>query len=113
MMYNITIQCPDCISMTDANYMFKNLVTAIQDLELEIADLQHGLSMLARPDETDQIQLYGKYSYMPDLIKDPVLCRFLAFNDISIEDWQQRIDQHMLDLAGCANGEAVVATDII
>lgn len=113
MMYNVTIQCPDCVSLIDADGLFSYLITAIQDLELEIAEMQHDLTTLSRPVEIEQLQLYGKYSYLPDLIKDPALCIMLAFRDISIEDWQERIEQHLQDLEETANGDHVIATDII
>ncbi len=113
MMYNVTIECQDCVSLIDADGLFSYLITAIQDLELEIADMQHDLTTLSHPVEIEQLQLYGKYSYLPDLIKDPALCSFLAFHDISIEDWQERIEQHLQDLEETANGDHVIATDII
>ena len=113
MIYNITVQCPDCISLIDADGLFSYLLTAIQDLELEIADMQHDLATLSGTVEPEQLQLYGRCNYMPDLIKDPALCGLLAFNDISIEDWQERIEQHLQDLQDSANGDYVVATDII
>ena len=113
MTYNITIECPDCVSLTDAEGLFSYLITAIQDLELETAVLQHDLVTLSRPVETEQLQLYGRCSYLPDLLQDPALCRLLAFRDISIEDWQERVEQHLQDLEETANGDYVVATDIL
>ena len=113
MIYNIMVECPDCVSLADANGFFSHLICAIQDLELEIADMQHAIARLSHPNEAEQLQLYGKFSYLPELIQDPVLCKFLAFKDISIEEWQESIDQHLQDLQDCANGDDVVATDIL
>ena len=50
---------------------------------------------------------------LPDLIKNSVFGEFLAFNDISIEEWQESIDQHLQDLEDCVNGDNVIATDIL
>jgi len=113
MMYNISIECPDCISLIDADALFRYLIIAVQDLELEIAGMQHDLVTLSRPVEIEQLQLYGRCSYLPDLVKDPALCELLAFHDISIEDWQERIEHHLQDLHDYANGDDVIATDII
>lgn len=113
MMYNITIQCPDCVSLIDADGLFHYLINAIQDLELEIADMQHDLATMSGPVEKEQLHLYGKYSYLPDLSQDPALCSFLVFHDISIEEWQERIEQHLRDLEETANGVHVIATDIV
>lgn len=112
MMYNVTIHCPDCVSLVDVNDFFKYLIVAIQDLELEIAYMQRDISMLSNPDDADQLQIYKQCSYLPDLIKDPVFGKLLAFNDISIEEWQEDINQHLQDLEDCANGDNVIATDI-
>ena len=113
MRYNVTITCPDTIAMVDANGLFKHLICVIQDLELQVADMQHSLVRLRHPDEVDQLQLYHRYSNLPDLDRDPVLCSFLAFNDISIGEWRDNVEQHLSDLDACVNGMEVIATDIL
>ena len=49
MMYNFTVQCPDCISLIDANDFFRSMIVAIQDLELEPScrSLESGMTDLA------------------------------------------------------------------
>jgi hypothetical protein len=113
MRYNVTITCPDTIAMVDANGFFKHLICVIQDLELQIADMQYSLVSLQRPDEVGQLQLYHRCSNLPDLDRDPVLCNFLAFNRISIEEWRDNVEQHLNDLDACVNGVEVIATDIL
>lgn len=113
MRYNVTITCPDCLAMVDANGFFKHLICVIQDLELEIADMQHSLACFSHPDEVNQLQLYHRYSNLPDLDRDPVLCSFLAFNGISINEWRDNVEQHLNDLDACVNGVEVIATDIL
>ena len=113
MMFDVTIRCPDCVSMVDANDFFKYLIIAIQDLELEIAYMQHDMNILCRPNESNQLQMYRQCSYLPDLVNDPVFGEFLAYNDISIEEWQGDIEQHLQDLEDCANGDNVISTDIL
>ncbi len=113
MMYNFTVQCPDCISLIDANDFFGSMIVAIQDLELEIACMQHEMITLCKPDDAKQQQIFKPCSYLPDLVKDPALGELLAFNNISIEEWQESVEQHLQELEDCTNGNQVVATDII
>ena len=113
MTYNITVNCPDCVSMIDANDLFRYLILAIQDLEIDIADKQHVISSMTCPFGDEQLQMYAKVSYLPELIENPALGAFLAFNDISIDEWQERIDKHMSDLKDYVNGDDVIATNIV
>ncbi len=113
MMYNITVQIPEGVSIVDANGLFCHLISVIQDLELEIAEMQHTIAKLSHPNEAEQLQLYLKCSNLPELIRDPVLCKLLAFNNISIEEWQNSVRKHLKDLDAFVNGEDIIPVSII